>query len=317
MLFRSRVHVEIRDCLSCSPDFSVSESDSEDEENDLLPSFYAQPEKALLSDSWKYAIRKVGQRFEGGVREFRTSLVKFSAQRGVSFRYLRNEKTRVIAECKVKEVTGCQWYVRGREMLGSGVFYITKLMNVHSCGIVVRTKEKSKIGSNVVSDIVLPVVGEKPLTRPIEIVKKLKKDYGVDISYRVAWVGVEKARGSLFGDNSTQFDDLRWYVQTANRTNPNSVIELDVDESTGRFRRLFVSFFGQINGFQFCRPLLFLDGTFLKGRYKGILLAATAKDGNQGTILSPPHLYFFQYVFVFYVAYCFTVLQKCMMIHFH
>ncbi|XP_028113436.1 uncharacterized protein LOC114311482 [Camellia sinensis] len=36
----------------------------------------------------------------------------------------------------------------------------------------------------------------------------------------------------------------------------------------------------------YCRPVLMLDGTFLKGRHKGCLLAATAKDGNQG-ILTP------------------------------
>ncbi|CAL5376964.1 unnamed protein product [Camellia sinensis] len=51
---------------------------------------------------------------------------------------------------------------------------------------------------------------------------------------------------------------LRWYLETAMRTNPGSVFELDVDESSGCFRRLFV------------------------GRYKGHLLAATSKDGNQG-----------------------------------
>ena len=72
-----RAHVEIRDCSSITQVSSVSESDSEVDDYDLLPSFYAQPEKALLSDSWKDAIRKVGQRFEGSVREFRTSLVKF------------------------------------------------------------------------------------------------------------------------------------------------------------------------------------------------------------------------------------------------
>ncbi|CAL5378075.1 unnamed protein product [Camellia sinensis] len=44
---------------------------------------------------------------------------------------------------------------------------------------------------------------------------------------------------------------LRWYLETAMRTNPGS-------------------------------PLLFVDGTFLEGRYKGHLLAATSKDGNQG-----------------------------------
>ncbi|KAL7222666.1 hypothetical protein ACSBR1_024375 [Camellia fascicularis] len=36
------------------------------------------------------------------------------------------------------------------------------------------------------------------------------------------------------------------------------------------------------DGFNHCRPLLFLDETFLKGRFKGNLLAATTKDDNQG-----------------------------------
>ncbi|XP_028096652.1 uncharacterized protein LOC114296548 [Camellia sinensis] len=66
------------------------------------------------------------------------------------------------------------------------------------------------------------------------------------------------------------------------RMNPGSVFELDVDESSGCFRRLFVAFHGCLYVFQFCRPLLFVDGTFLKGRYKGHLLAATSKDDNQG-----------------------------------
>lgn len=37
-----------------------------------------------------------------------------------------------------------------------------------------------------------------------------------------------------------------------------------------------------IDGFKHCRPLLFLDEMFLKGRFKGNLLAAIVKDGNQG-----------------------------------
>ncbi|KAL7254635.1 hypothetical protein ACSBR1_008897 [Camellia fascicularis] len=65
--------------------------------------------------------------------------------------------------------------------------------------------------------------------------------------------------------------------------NSRSYINLDFDEhNTRRFNRLFISFKACIDGFNHCRSLLFLDGTFLKGRFKGNLLAATAKDGNQG-----------------------------------
>lgn len=64
-------------------------------------------------------------------------------------------------------------------------------------------------------------------------------------------------------------------------TNPGSVINIDHED--GRFKRLFLCFNACQEGFiSGCRPLLFLDGTFLKDRYKGILLGAMAYDGNHG-----------------------------------
>ncbi|KAL7206794.1 hypothetical protein ACSBR2_019494 [Camellia fascicularis] len=97
-------------------------------------------------------------------------------------------------------------------------------------------------------------------------------------------MGVEKARGLVFGDYSSSFDDLHWYVDAANACNPRSVfdMEFDIDSKGRHFKCLFFAFEACIHGFKYCRPVLMLDGTFLKGRHKGCLLAATAKDGNQG-----------------------------------
>ena len=39
------------------------------------------------------------------------------------------------------------------------------------------------------------------------------------------------------------------------------------------------SFVGFVNG---CRPLVRLDGCFLKGKFGGVCLAACALDGNNG-----------------------------------
>ncbi|KAL7181231.1 hypothetical protein ACSBR1_040162 [Camellia fascicularis] len=93
---------------------------------------------------------------------------------------------------------------------------------------------------------------------------------------------VEKARGELFGAHSVSFDQLRWYREAVMQYNPGSYVDIDYDEHNYRFRRFFISFKASIDGFRHCRPLLFLDGTFFKGRFKGFLLAATGKDGNQG-----------------------------------
>ncbi|XP_028055619.1 uncharacterized protein LOC114259794 [Camellia sinensis] len=85
-------------------------------------------------------------------------------------------------------------------------------------------------------------------------------------------MGVKKARGLVFGDYSSSFDDLRWYVDPANACNPGSVFdkEFDIDSKERHFKCLFFSFEACIHGFKYCRPVLMLDGTFLKGRHKGL-----------------------------------------------
>ncbi|KAL7229589.1 hypothetical protein ACSBR2_008150 [Camellia fascicularis] len=244
--------VEVDDGNSCRIDSVICESSLVNDCDDfggLLPSFYPEPERVLLSASWKGIIHSVGQEFEGGVPAFCIALAKYAIECGFAVNYLKNDVTRVTAECMMKSSAGCK---------------------CRSCS--------KMVGSRLVPDIVQNDISDNPLTCPIEVKKKLKKQYGIDVSYRVAWLGVDKARGGLFGDFATSFDQLRWYLEMAMRTNLGSVFELDVDESSGCFRRLFVAFHGCLYGFQFCHPLLFVDGTFLKGRYKGHFLATTSKD---------------------------------------
>lgn len=99
--------------------------------------------------------------------------------------------------------------------------------------------------------------------------------------------GVEVARANLFGNYNESFDELRWYSDSIRRTNPGSVVSLKTEQVDNRFKRIFIAFSASVEGFKHCRPVLFVDGTFMKSRYKGMLLAATGKDGNNGTGLHP------------------------------
>ncbi|XP_028085904.1 uncharacterized protein LOC114286874 [Camellia sinensis] len=111
---------------------------------------------------------------------------------------------------------------------------------------------------------------DKPLTRSCEVVPILKRDYGLDVSYHVVWLGVEKVKVIIHGDHSLSFDQLRWYSDAVMRYNPGSYVNIDYDVSNQRFYRFLVSFTVCIFGYNSCRPLLFLDGPFLKGKYKGL-----------------------------------------------
>ncbi|KAL7181975.1 hypothetical protein ACSBR1_040819 [Camellia fascicularis] len=183
------------------------------------------------------------------------------------------------------EMKCCKWMVHARKLKANGFFYLRKWVNEHIYGVAVRTSTNPLVGSDFVANIMAERIRDKPLTHPIEVILGMKQDYGLDITYRVAWLGVEKTRGKLFGAHSISFDPLQWYSGTVMEHNPGSYINIEYDDHTHQFTRYFISFKACINGFIHCRPLFFLDATFFKDRFKGFLLVATEKNGNQALFL--------------------------------
>ncbi|KAL7229042.1 hypothetical protein ACSBR2_007691 [Camellia fascicularis] len=141
------------------------------------------------------------------------------------FKYVKNDSVRITAVCKFAESIACTWSMHARVLPSNGILCVKNLDSVHNCGAT-------------------------PLTRPTDIVFDLKNDYGLDISYCVAWLGVEKARGEVYRDHAMSFDQLRLYSDSVMEKNINSYINLEFHQQTGRF--------------------------------KGNLLVATVKDDNKG-----------------------------------
>ncbi|KAK9288701.1 hypothetical protein L1049_017164 [Liquidambar formosana] len=233
---------------------------------DILLKYCHHEQKILLTASWVQAIREVRQSFEGGVNEFRRALKMYSME--VSFEYdlVKNTKERVIAIFKRRNTNNCMWRVYATLQKINGYFYIRTLNNVHMCGAAVRTTKNSWMSSELVASLIRNKMRDKPLTRPTDIVYDFKVNYGLDITYHHAWWGVERAKNELFGHQSLSFDLLRWYKEETEKTNPRSIIEIDYDSNTGRFKRVFVSFYACIYRFWYCRLMLFLDGTFILER---------------------------------------------------
>ncbi|ERM95687.1 hypothetical protein AMTR_s00023p00214690 [Amborella trichopoda] len=93
------------------------------------------------------------------------------------------------------------------------------------------------------------------------------------------WRGTEVVREMIDGSHGQQYLDLPMYIEKIRRTNPGTEVRIHTDE--GRFKQLFIAYqpciMGFING---CRPLIGIDGIFLKGKYQGILLCAITVDAN-------------------------------------
>ncbi|CAN1841840.1 hypothetical protein LINPERHAP1_LOCUS36640, partial [Linum perenne] len=91
------------------------------------------------------------------------------------------------------------------------------------------------------------------------------------------WVGLYKELPRLLGAIEYWNPDIAYRFFTRPLVTETSITVLDVSI----FHCVFWSFAPYIIGLNHCLPVIQVDGTFLKGKYKGTLLVTTTIDGNR------------------------------------
>lgn len=235
----------------------------------------------LRSEEWRHLIAGPGQRFSGGVVEFRRALIKYSVQVGFEFKFLKNDPARVTAVCKTRGETECPWRIHAVIDMADSSFRISSYDRNHTCGLSFGKVTRKRLNYHIITEIIVEDIRAMPSLTPVQVVAMVKKNYGIDISYCVAWKAMDRGRSLVFGDHTASFSLLDGYLGELERANPGSHVHLDV-AADNKFRMCFFAFGACVMGFKHCRPMLMVDGTFLKGRHKGVLLSAVAKDGDEG-----------------------------------
>ena len=125
---------------------------------------------------------------------------------------------------------------------------------------------------------------------PISLIReRINGQYGFQVSYRKAWMGKQKAIAKVFGDWEESFAKLPGWLAYMQMFAPDSVYKIEttefvinnqVDNRFRTFHRVFWTFKQCCDAFNFCKPIIQVDGTFLYGKYRGTLLIATTQDGN-------------------------------------
>ncbi|XP_073152705.1 uncharacterized protein [Henckelia pumila] len=98
----------------------------------------------------------------------------------------------------------------------------------------------------------------------------MMQNKGLDVSYYKEWKGKQISQNKLRGDPDENCMWLPSYLEMIKRVN----------DEQHRFKYVFVAFGACVSGFKFMRKVIAIDGTFLKGKYKGVLLVATAQYGD-------------------------------------
>ncbi|KAL1225070.1 Protein FAR1-RELATED SEQUENCE 8 [Cardamine amara subsp. amara] len=111
-----------------------------------------------------------------------------------------------------------------------------------------------------------------------QIIDLVRMNHGVQIKYKKAWRTKEIDESLVRGTPEDSYHNLAKWLFKVQEKNIGSKVFLEIDKNT-KVKYAFVAFGQSLRGFQHMRRVIAIDGTFLKSKFKGILLGASAQDG--------------------------------------
>ncbi|XP_024628916.1 uncharacterized protein [Medicago truncatula] len=158
-------------------------------------------------------------------------------------------------------------------------------MNDHTCVSTEMTQDHHKLSYNVICESVKSLLYMDASITVKVIIAHIREKFNYTVSYRKAWRARNKAIESIYGNWEESYEELPQWLMVMEKDLPGTIIDFQSDPSTEVanetvFKRLFWAFRPCISGFEFCKPIVQIDATWLYGKYKGTLLLAVAQDGN-------------------------------------
>ncbi|XP_062147750.1 uncharacterized protein LOC133856711 [Alnus glutinosa] len=210
---------------------------------------------------------------------FREVVKQYNAQRGKDIQFVKNERARCVAVCRDPS---CDYRVYCRQMSDEQSFEVRSLRPKQYC---TRVYKSSIVNSRWISDKLFDKFKIQP-DMPLEVIQdEVKRKWNVEVTRSQIYRGRRRAGKQIFGNLGEQYDRLWDYCETLRQTNKGSCAMMKVErptpDSEPMLQRLYMSLPAMKQGFlEGCRPVIGLDGCFLKGPYKGTLLAAVGRNAN-------------------------------------
>ncbi|CAN0840065.1 hypothetical protein LINGRAHAP2_LOCUS2730 [Linum grandiflorum] len=223
-------------------------------------------------------VLKENLRFSGG-NQFKDAITNYSIATGTSVKWVRSNAFSKEAIC---EYDGCKWRVYASWWGRNEAFIIKAVGEPHSCPRRMRVR-----GANArwVARQYYNSFKMNPDLNTTALCAEIKATHGLEVTVRVCSNARNIARKMIQETLKESYAKLRSYVLELKKADPEGQFALEVDPVVGKdhvlFRRIYIGFSCLRKGFLVgCRRMIGLDGCFLKGEVKGMLLSAVGKDGN-------------------------------------
>ncbi|XP_057452787.1 uncharacterized protein LOC130744635 [Lotus japonicus] len=217
----------------------------------------------------------VGQKFTTS-KLFKTAIKEYALQRRKNVIVEKSDSKRVVIKCEGE----CPFYCRLSKYEQNNFWQIVSLVDEHSC---YRTSKNRHARPKLLAKKLMQTIRHNPGMKCKSVVAEGQLRWGVVLNRFQASRIRTAAKKMIDGAEQEQYKHLRSYANELLRSNPNStvIIKSEMGADGPVFQRIYVCFAACRMAFaRHCRPLIGLDGCFLKGVYGGQLLTAVGKDGN-------------------------------------
>ncbi|CAJ2671965.1 unnamed protein product [Trifolium pratense] len=189
----------------------------------------------------------------------------------------KNEKHRIVVKCD----KGCSFYMRVSKPIHKSFYQVVTLEKTHTCYKYNAKNRQAK--PKLLAKKFMSILRHTPNMKIRALQDEARTRWSVMLSRHQVYRAKTKALEMIEGGCIDQYKHLRSYGDELMTSNRGSTViiksEMGVDGPV--FLRMYVCFQASKTAFvTCCRPLIGLDGCFLKGLYGGQLLTAVGKDGN-------------------------------------
>ncbi|GKU90689.1 hypothetical protein SLEP1_g4653 [Rubroshorea leprosula] len=254
----------------------ADEHELEEEEEDVRST---RSSDLWFNPSWTTVWFEVGMRFEH-VAQFKEAIAKYQIQKDCKLKPIKSDPTRQRIHCVGQQ---CNWSIFASFDKNDKTFKVKTYCREHTC---FRSLKSNMVGSRVLAEHHKNRIISNPQIRTSEIVRLSHLELGVHVSRDKRKLAKERIVKKVKETHTKEFAQLRGYAEKLLILSPQSNVQIDSEplttpEGKPMFKGIYVCLEGCRKGFLLgCRPIIGVDACFLKGMFKGTILAAVARDGN-------------------------------------
>ncbi|XP_016445182.2 uncharacterized protein LOC107770395 [Nicotiana tabacum] len=193
------------------------------------------------------------------------------------FKVVRSSSRRYSLKCNDDR---CGWCVCAFRIKDSTLFKIVKIEKNHDCSVNTMKANQRHATSKLISGYIIDNLRDPRFEVTLAFVMvEMQKLHGLDIGYHKAWCAIQLASALIRGTPEENYELLSSYLYMMRSKNPGTYTNIKIDDNN-RFLYMFYAYRSSISGWNHCRLVIAIDATFLKSKFRGVLIISVSKDAN-------------------------------------